>query len=133
MKIYKELNLSNFGAWSGAINTLDRIKRENKIEELECYLEELYPDGINETTLNDILWFESDSVFERLGIRTENQIEEEINELEEQLQDLLNDFEVNSEGATEEEKVIIYESDYESDIDELKEQIQELQEELNNI
>ena len=45
MTITYELDLDSFKAWSGAVDTLDRIRREGKCEELEQQLEELYPDG----------------------------------------------------------------------------------------
>ena len=80
MTITYELDLNSFEAWSGAKETLERIQREGKCEELENVLEELYPDGMTETELNDLLWFDSESVYEWLGIRSESQIKEEIEE-----------------------------------------------------
>ena len=73
-EIYSELDLNTFEAWSGAVNTLDRIRREGKCEELESILEENYPEGIDETELNDLLWFESETVYEWVGLRTESEI-----------------------------------------------------------
>ena len=93
MTITYELDLNSFQAWSGAKDTLDRIQREGKCAELENVLEELYPDGMTETELNDLLWFDSESVYEWLGIRSEEQIEKEIKErivdLKEELSELL--------------------------------------------
>jgi hypothetical protein len=40
-------------------------------------MEELYPDGIDETSLNDILRFEEDWVFEMLGISDEEEEKED--------------------------------------------------------
>lgn len=77
MKIYAELNLETFKAWSGAVGTLDRIREEGKCEELEYLLEELYPDGMSETQLNDLLWFDSDWIYEILGINEDEEEEEE--------------------------------------------------------
>ena len=77
MKIYKELNLETFEAWSGAVDTLEKVKEEGKCEELEYLLEELYPDGMSETQLNDLLWFDSEQVYEWLGIKEEEEEEEE--------------------------------------------------------
>ena len=77
MRIYTELDLNTFEAWSGAVNTLDRIREEDKTRDLEAILEDLYPDGMSETTLNDLLWFESDTVFEWLGIKTDEELEAE--------------------------------------------------------
>ncbi len=71
MKIYKELSLETFEAWSGAVDTLDRIKEAGKCEELEFILDDLFPDGMGETELNDLLWFEPEEVFEWLGIEEE--------------------------------------------------------------
>ena len=77
MKIYSETSIRDFRAWSGAIDTLDRVINAGKDDELEAVLEDLYPDGIDETTLNDILWFDSEWVFEVCGIEEEEEEEEE--------------------------------------------------------
>ena len=76
MKIYKELNLTSFEPWSGAIDTYHIIYNADKLDDLELLLEELYPDGIDETQLNDLLWFESDWLYESLGISEEEESEE---------------------------------------------------------
>lgn len=71
MKIYSEKSLADFSFWSGAVATAERIWDEcgsEGFDQLEAILEDLYPDGIDETTLNDLLWFESDTVYEWLGI-----------------------------------------------------------------
>lgn len=39
-----------------------------RLAPLECVLEDLYPDGIEETTLNDLLWFEEESLYEWVGL-----------------------------------------------------------------
>lgn len=77
MKITYDLDLETFEPWAGAVDTLERIKEENKLMELENLLEELYPDGLEETKLNDILWFEEDFLFSNLGISTEEEEDEE--------------------------------------------------------
>ena len=87
MTITYELDLNSFQAWSGAKDTLDRIQREGKCGLLEQILEDTYPDGMTETELNDLLWFDSESVYEWLGIRSEEQIENEIKEAEEELEE----------------------------------------------
>lgn len=75
MRIYSETSLENFEAWSGAVDTLDRVKEAGKCDELESILEDLYPDGMSETELNDLLWFEPETVFEWLGIEEEEEEE----------------------------------------------------------
>ena len=133
MTITYELDLNSFEAWSGAKETLERIQREGKCAELENILEELYPDGMTETELNDLLWFDSESVYEWLGIRSESQIEKEIEEAEEELEEKLSDLEFDlDDDLTEEERKDIIES-YQPEIDEIKERISDLKEELEEI
>jgi len=64
-------SLRDFDAWSGAIETKQAIIDNGKEEEFEALIEELYPDGIEEVKLNDLLWFEEDWIFETLSIETE--------------------------------------------------------------
>ena len=133
MTITYELDLNSFQAWSGAVDTLERIQREGKCAELENVLEELYPDGMTETELNDLLWFDSESVYEWLGIRSEEQIEKEIEEAETELEEKLSDLEFDlDDDLTEEERKDIIES-YQPEIDEIKERIADLKEELEEI
>ena len=134
MVITYELNLNSFQAWSGAKDTLDRIQREGKCAELENVLEELYPDGMTETELNDLLWFDSESVYEWLGIRSEEQIEKEIKEAEEELAEVQSNLEddLDDDELTTEERAEIIES-YQPDIDEIKERIADLKEELSEL
>lgn len=77
MKIVSEVNVRDFQAWSGAVSTLNAIIEADQCEALECYLEELYPDGMTDTQFNDLLWFEDDWLFEILGISDEDEDEEE--------------------------------------------------------
>ena len=134
MTISYELDLNSFQAWSGAKDTLDRIQREGKCGELENVLEEVYPDGMTETELNDLLWFDSESVYEWLGIRSEEQIEKEIKEAEEELAEVQSNLEddLDDDELTTEERAEIIES-YQPDIDEIKERIADLKEELEGI
>lgn len=77
MKIYNECEtLRGFDAWSGAVETKERIINEGKADDFDNLIEELYPDGLSDTALNDLLWFEEDWLFEMLGI-TEGETEED--------------------------------------------------------
>lgn len=78
MKIYQEQSLADFKFWSGAVFTADRIYNElgnDGFDQLEEILEEMYPDGIDETELNDLLWFDAETVYEWLGISDEDEDE----------------------------------------------------------
>ena len=66
MKITGEISLRNFEGWSGAVDTLNTLTDDQK-DALEANLEDLYPDGMDESSLNDLLWFENDSIAEWLG------------------------------------------------------------------
>ena len=146
MKIINEISLESFDAWSGAVNTLDRIRDAGLCNTLENILEDMYPDGMTDTELNDLLWFEPDTVYEWLGMRTESAIREELEEAEEELAELMQNYEDECESidewADEEEqdevdaeyrKAELWRTDYKADADDLEERIAELQEELADI
>lgn len=62
---------NKFQPWAGAIDTYETIIENSCLSAFEAMIEELYPDGIEETTLNDLLWFEPEFIFESLGIEIE--------------------------------------------------------------
>ena len=68
-KMMLQVDFSEYEPWSGAVDTFEKIEEENKLDELELMLEELYPEGMTDTQLNDLLWFDSEWVFEQLGIQ----------------------------------------------------------------
>ena len=68
MKVYEELNLKDFESWSGATETKNIIINEGKEEEFEELIEELFPNGVSVTELNDLLWFDSEYILNCLGI-----------------------------------------------------------------
>ncbi len=73
MKVYNDnLSLRNFDAWSGAVDTKETIIDAGKEKEFDSLIEELYPDGLTDTQLNDLLWFEEDWIFEMLGIEIDD-------------------------------------------------------------
>ena len=70
MKVIKELSLSNFDFWGGA---KDRAKMLtiDELNEIEWQLEDEYPEGMDETQINDIFWFDFDWVARMLGYEDE--------------------------------------------------------------
>lgn len=76
MKIFTEQSIRNFEFWSGAKNNAAELTYD-QMEQLESILEDMYPDGIDENVLNDILWFDFETVKEWLGIEEEEEEEEE--------------------------------------------------------
>jgi hypothetical protein len=75
MKVFSDISLIHHDAWSGAVETKQAIIDADKVDEFDSMIEELYPDGISETQLNDILWFEEDWIFESLGINNDEEEE----------------------------------------------------------
>lgn len=66
-------------SWSGAISTLDTIREADKEDELMDYLESFGDSAdtaMDRTELNDMLWFESDTIFADLGISDEEDLDE---------------------------------------------------------
>lgn len=66
MKIYSETSLQNFEFWSGAKETANELTGR-ELDTIEAELESLYPDGMEDTAINDIFWFEEDWIAEILG------------------------------------------------------------------
>ena len=74
MKVYNDnLTLRNFDAWSGAVDTKETIINAGKDKDFDYLIEELYPDGLTDTQLNDLIWFEEDWIFEMLGIEIDEE------------------------------------------------------------
>ena len=66
MKIYTEKSLRDFDFWSGARDTVKYLT-PSELDQIESILEESYPDGMDETTINDFFCFEEDTIAEWLG------------------------------------------------------------------
>lgn len=79
MKVFDEMDFNDIRrtAWSGARDTVERIEDEGKGNEFMSLIEELYPEGIDRTALNDLLWFDDEWIFECLGIKDEEEGEDD--------------------------------------------------------
>ena len=64
-------------SWSGALQTLDDIANADLEEEFMDYLEGLFGDEeVEDTTLNDYIWFERDEIYEALGLDENGELHE---------------------------------------------------------
>lgn len=72
MKIYREESLSGFEFWSGAIDNANELTSK-QLDEVENILEDMYPEGMDETEINDFFWFDFDTIKEWLGITDEEE------------------------------------------------------------
>lgn len=85
--LYKEISIYDFEPWSGAVNTYERLERNNKLNDLEWLLPELFNGDVEETELNDLLWFEPNTVYELVGLQTESEIRDDIEYINERVED----------------------------------------------
>lgn len=67
MKVYSEINLRDFEFWSGAKLNAETLTDE-QLDMVEQILENAFPDGMDETQINDIFWFDFDTIREWLEI-----------------------------------------------------------------
>jgi hypothetical protein len=75
-------SLNDFEPWSGAVSTWELIVNADKVEALDFMLEDLYPEGISNTELNDLLWFEASWILDMLSIDEDEMVieDEEVEE-----------------------------------------------------
>ena len=67
MKIISEdKRLRDFDFWSGAKDTVDYLTSD-ELDTIEDILEDAYPNGMTETQVNDLFWFDTDVIAEWLG------------------------------------------------------------------
>lgn len=82
MKIYTEISLKDFDAWSGARQTMETLEKLSNFAEyadcfgeLEVLFEEDMGEDMSETEINDTLWFESDWIAEYFGFADWEELE----------------------------------------------------------
>ena len=139
--LYKEMSIFDFEPWSGAVNTYERLKRESKLDELDSLLPDMFgKDDVEETELNDLLWFEPDTVYELVGLPTESEIREDIEYINERIEDeesAINDLEMDmteyEEGTGKWQDIEIEIFERLKEIENLKEEKEELFSELNSL
>ncbi len=70
-------DFSSYEPWDAAVSTFDNIQNAGKMDALEQLIDDMYPDGINRTELNDLLAYESDWVYSMLDMPSEEAVDEE--------------------------------------------------------
>lgn len=65
MKLTREIELKDFEFWSGAKEFASKLTNK-EFAQLEPILEDCCMEGMDETQLNDIFWFEQDWLCEML-------------------------------------------------------------------
>jgi hypothetical protein len=64
--IIEDKKLRDFDFWSGAKDTVNYLTND-ELDIIEDMLEDAYPDGMTETQVNDLFWFDTDVIAEWLG------------------------------------------------------------------
>ena len=72
MKITSEMNLHNFDFWSGAAKVAEKLTL-SEFKAIESSLEDIAPEGMTDTQVNDFFWFETETICEWIGI-TEDEL-----------------------------------------------------------
>lgn len=85
MKVTYEFDLSTFKAWSGGSYTLEKIREfdmthPGAMEAAQQYMEDCLGEEATETEINDMLWFEDDSILDYIGYSDDEVDEDEEDE-----------------------------------------------------
>ena len=67
MTIKTEQSLRNFEFWSGAKANAEMMTAE-ELDSVENELEAMYPEGMTDTEINDLFWFDFEYVCELIGL-----------------------------------------------------------------
>lgn len=80
MKYYVEDSLSNFHFWSGAEDRA-AVLTDDQFEVIEQNMEECEPEGgWSDTAINDLFWFEFDTIAQWLGYKDEEYLREDVSD-----------------------------------------------------
>lgn len=82
MRIYSEVDIDEFEFWEGGKCVADSFS-EDDLEVIQNKLEELYPDGMSDTELNDLFWHDEDFVAGLAGYSSFQKVKEGIKSDEE--------------------------------------------------
>lgn len=80
MRVCREIDFNDLQnmVWSGAEDTVENIANANMEDELMGLLEEMFLENIpTETEINDLLRFDSEYIYEILGLNEDGKTEEE--------------------------------------------------------
>ena len=66
MKIIQHKDLTHFEFWSGAKELADKLSYQ-ELMQITDLLEDLYPNGLTDTQINDLFWFDGDFICELIN------------------------------------------------------------------
>lgn len=68
MLITQDTKLKDFKFWCGGKEKASLLTRQ-ELNDLESHFDELYPNGIDDTTLNDYFWYDFGYLCELIGLK----------------------------------------------------------------
>lgn len=78
LKVTQEIShLGQFEPWSGAVETARLIVGAGKGERFIQEIEAMYPDGLSDVELNDLLWHDSEWCLNLVGLSWEDDDEDD--------------------------------------------------------
>lgn len=81
----KDFSVDSFEFWSGAKDTVEDVRKAEKMDELQSLIEEQFSDRIpSETEVNDFVWFERGYIYSQLGLDENGNLPEEDDEYEDE-------------------------------------------------
>lgn len=86
------INFEDFEPWGQAVATWEQVVDANKVDDLESYLDQIYPYGIHSVDLNDILAYESSEVLANVGILDSSLRSDIIDDIKERIKSLKDDI-----------------------------------------
>lgn len=86
MKVYSEISLSQFEFWSGAKELAAQLTEE-QFNMVDSFLEVLHPDGLSDTEINDLFWFDQNLIRELADMPCE-----ELEDIPEEAQEVLGEY-----------------------------------------
>ena len=76
VKIISEMKLADFGFSSGGKDHADLLSSK-QLNDIESVIDDIFPNGITATELNDLFWFDFDAVLEWIGTTYEELVSED--------------------------------------------------------
>lgn len=83
MRIIEDVSLKENIFWKGARALWKRLT-DDELQSIENDLSYFYPNGIDKNTLNNIFWFDTDFIFETIGLFDPDEMQEEKDKKEEE-------------------------------------------------
>ena len=74
----KDFSVDSFEFWSGGKDTVDDVRRAEKMDERQELIEEQFSDRIpSDTEINDFVWFERGYIYSQLGLDENGKLPED--------------------------------------------------------